>query len=891
VSDGKEEHERKTPRRTGDLTDLALPRIIVAIVAFLLISTFNPLGVKQNSESATQDFFETVFGAILPPAAITTPEEAYDHIRTYGPLSHRDHFEATANAFAIREIPEPKKSDEEGSGTGEKARTAAENVDRRLESQRRLRATRPLEAHPWAPIHLLRFDDVVMSRIHGDDPMKPRQFARHQLPLDSIKGLLYLLGRLKVSVIFLDIRLLTDTSPDSDFCGVDDMAPAEWKRSVRRPLRRGEADAPIDTVGNLGLQKANRENEKPFLFIAGLPTNRVLRGKKARTAEIENAMAAEAMRYFEPRDSGERQKSVNRILGLHRLLARLGAEPVWLPQRLRCLHDIARILPARWSGDDYPLGISFGDSNHQDRTIGLLGGNANAAPDLMPTPTPALEMFAAWCAHPNSIIRAFPQCDPNWNPPCADTDFDGLVGGPLAIARLKKKCAEPVPEAFLGIEVAAEKWATDGLVKATEKVAMALRRVALAKSGMKTAEELDILTIEQLVSAFGLRFYLENALTVLASDNPASVSADLPVEWLDVMVGLGLHLDPRLDPGRPINLGSYLLQRGTEGARQVTNWIDGTSEREQYRLAPRPYARSPELYQWLESDVSRRKDDDGVPIPDMSDIHGCRPELTFVDSNRANQFGEKLDHLSYLRARVSDEVFGNISGTKNPFSRGCSNIPMHEAFFTPRDWPLSARHETWNLDQKNALRNYMRAAFEGSAVVIAGNFDNASDVVPSNLFGSKIGAYLHAEALQCLLWYGADCPRRPDRLLFEFDLMDLLELATLILLFWMSRGIVRKVPDCTTSAGVTCPSRKILGLWVRRDHALGYRYALFACIPVAFVATGVGMAILPFPSADLLALLLVIGIVFREGVVGLGQMLLWHVASDATERECDPPHH
>ncbi len=63
-----------------------------------------------------------------------------------------------------------------------------------------------------------------------------------------------------------------------------------------------------------------------------------------------------------------------------------------------------------------------------------------------------------------------------------------------------------------------------------------------------------------------------------------------------------------------------------------------------------------------------------------------------------------------------------------------------------------------------------------------------------------------------------------------------------------------------------------------RDYGLGYRRVLYACIPTVIGATVLGMILLPFPSADLLALILVLGVVFREGVIGWFQMLLWHVA-------------
>jgi len=953
-------------------------QIALALLIFLFISTWNPLGVKQNSESATQDFFETVFAAILPPAALTTPEEVYDHIRTSGPLSHRDQFEVSARTFlerTRRRHEETRNGEAPGAHNPPAVETASDQglseEERFLEEQRRLRRSQPLKAQPWAPIHVLRFDDVVMANIHKDDPRSPKPFARHHLPLDRMKGLFYLLGRLKVSVIFLDIRLLTDTSGNGEFCDAEGNATAEWKRSVRRPLQRGEADAPIDTVGNLERQLRNRAEEKPFLFVAGLPTNHVLRSKKARNAETEDVMREEARTFLATRDVAVRQAAWDRIVKLIETQALMAEEPVWLPLRFRCLHDVARVVPARWSWDDYPLAITFNDSVHQDRTVELLGGDAATVPGPMPTSTPVLEMFAAWCAHPNSAIREFPQCNPSWNSECPDVDPDTLVGGPIAIERLKRKCAGQVREPYLGIEVAAENWAKSRLIRATEAAAMVARKVALLTANARKAEamidlakrneavadrtlqlarvrlrsapdavsawqaedamaavrrarvavqvaelalvdageELEPDLVEQFIRSVALFVNQRNALTTLASDNPASVSADLPTAWLDVMVGLGLQLDPMLDSGRSTDLKDDLAQGVAHGWRQVANLIDGTTELEQHRLAPRPYARAPEFYQWLDSDVPRRTDGGKPPVPDMSDIHSCRPELTFLDSNRPDSAAEILDHAGYVFDRLNNELFGNIAGTDNAYARGCSNIPMHEAFFSPRDWPLSVRKKVETSDEGGQIRGglsaierrqwrkYLSSAFEGSAVIIAGNFDNARDVVPSTVFGSKVGALLHAEALQCLLWYGAECPRRPDRLLYEFDLMDLLEMFTLLIVLLLSRLIVSRFghppgrENCAEEKGeleLEDDTRQFFGIPVRRYFGLGYRRALYACIPLVVVFTVLGMIFLPFPSADLLALILVLGVVFREGVVGWFQMLLWHIAPGTPGTGAEP---
>lgn len=972
-----EDREGRSGKPMQQKSSLTWVQIGFALVVFLFISMWNPLGVKQNSESATQDFFETVFAALLPPEALTTPEEVYDHIRTSGPLSHRDRFEASARTFLerMRLRHEKSREGEDFGADDPPADPIALDPDLTAEEeflldQRELRRTQPLRAQPWSPIHVLRFDDVVMAKIHGDDPRNPKPFARHHLPLDRMKGLFYLLGRLKVSVIFLDIRLLTDTSGSGGFCDAEGNATAEWKRSVRRPLRRGEADAPTDRVGNLERQLRNRVEEKPFLFIAGLPTNHVLRSKKARIAETEDALRDEAWTYLTANDPTVRRATRARMEKLIETQALMEEEPVWLPQRLRCLRDVARVVPARWSWDDYPLAVSFGDSNHQNRTIRLLGGDAAGSPDLMPTATPILEMFAAWCAHPNSAIREFPECNPNWNPRCPDVEFDTLVGGTAAVERLRRKCAGPDREAYLGVETAAENWAKLRLVRATEHAAQVARRVAVLTAGVRDAEAaIDLAqrnhvvaqetlqiaenrlrsapdavsawqvedarttvrrsratvqiaeeTLEQrleklepelaaqFIAAVRLSVEQGNALRTLASDDPASVSADLPVAWLNVMTGLGLQLDRRLDPGRPIGLVDDLVVRIAERWRQTANLIDGTSELEQRRLAPRPYARAPEFYQWLDSDVPRRTDDDGVLIPDMSDIHGCRPERTFLDSNRPDRVSEVLDHAGYMLGRLNNEVFGDIAGTENAYARGCSNIPMHEAFFTSRDWPLSVRRKAGtggesetdggglSATERRQWRDYLSSAFEGSAVIVAGNFDNARDVVPSTVFGSKVGALLHAEALQCLLWYGSECPRRPDRLLFEFDLMDLLEMFTLLLVMLASKPFVghfghplgrRPEADENSYCVDADDTRKLFGMKVRRYLGLGYRRYLYLCIPLVFGFTVLGMMSLPFPSADLLALILVLGVVFREGVLGWVHMLLWHIARKNSGAEAE----
>lgn len=939
MAEGEQQPAGGRQTRTVDLGDLALSRIVVALGIFLLIALFNPLGVKQNSESATQDFFETVFAAVLPPAAITTPEEAYQHIRAHAGPMHVDHPEAEARAeMFVRRVLPTKFIQTERGGDGNAA--PPPTVASVLAEERRLRREEPLSAHPWAPIHVLRFDDVVLGRIHPDDPDRPRRFARHQLPVDRLNGLFFALSRLKVSVIFLDIRLLTDTSKDGRFCGADGVTGSPWQAATRRPLRRGEANTQPGRAGDLETQERMRSEEKPFLFIAGLPTNHVLNGKKAATGELAGKIDRLTVQYFRSGDPGERGDIWRRIARLLEVGMRMQDAPVRLPERLACLHDVARVIPVRWSTDDYPLGIPFGDSNHETRTVRLLGGPGEDAPDPMPTPIPALEVLAAWCAHPLSVIQEFPVCHPRRKPSCPSGD-----------------CVLPEPEAYAGVEIAARRWADarlaraaetagwterrlresadrmdraeEGLARAVGNRTSAVRALAVAERQMRlsrdaihgwqmedagrnvgeavaatvaaeeelAASQAQLAQARQanLVPAIRLHLAKSRAMRMAASDDPASISADIPVASLHRMEALGLRLDPRLDPWRNSGWLRDLWQGGVRVARGLSNAIDGTEGIEQPRLSPRPHARSPELYQWLMSDVNRRFDSKGDVIPDMTDIHGCRPEATFIDSRRVQGVAGLLDHVAYAGGRVRDELLGNVAGTENAFARGCSNIPVHPAFLTYGDWPGA----TTSRDPVQANRtttftprawdSYMKKAFHGSAVIIAGNFDNARDVVPSTVFGDKLGALVHAEALQCLLWYGPDCPRRPERLLFDLDMMDLLELLTLVVVLLMSRRIVRMAQDAGMAAGGGHPARRFLGLQVRRDYAPGYRLALLICIPIVIAVTGLGLALLPYPSADLLALILILGVVFREGVVGMVQAVLWHLAGPAREVAADHP--
>lgn len=723
--------------RTTDLGNLAWPRIIIALVAFVLVSMFNPLGIKQNSESATQDFFETVFAAILPLAAITTPEEAYEHIRTFGGADAADQSANAAEAFRKQ------------MGVGTWADEAT------------LRQVAPLQARPWQPIHVLRFDDAVMAKNAAEprdtaEARKPlRRFARHQLPLDRMTGLFNMLRRLKVSVIFLDVRLLTDTVEDGRFC--EDVVQ-KWRQATRRPgeVDRNGASGP-DAEGSPAERDLAREltasakKAKPLLFVAGLPWRHAARVRAARVHAYEREL-----------------NNSNADPNLHEALQAMQREYVWLPERLRCLRDIARVIPVHWTGSDYPIGIDPDDSNTSGHPNQISTAFDPKKVQDTPLPTPALEILAAWCNHPRSLIWHFPRC-------------------------------------------------------------------RLARETAAGSAEMRSLT------------------------------------------GLG---QPIL-PSQP----EYVSVMHTHGLAFGKDNADRQS-----RLTPRPYARTPAFYQWL---VDERGDD----IAAMSRIHGCRTERTFLADHRLGSVEDLIDRASYLFGRSFDEIFGNVDGTSNPTERGCLNIATHDGFLTSREWPLANKRERWNHAgaertywKEASIRDwsgYLKRSFDGSVVIIAGNFDNARDEVSSTVVGSKIGAFLHAEALQCLLWYGAECPRRPDRLLADFDLMDLLEFATLFLVLLLSRVIVRHTALPGSPDRPVSPDRTILGVRFMRDFALGYRRALYACIPTVIVATVLGMMFLPFPSADLLALILVLGVVFREGVLGWVHMLLWHIARKNSGAEAE----
>lgn len=700
---------RQPPRRasrTVDLGELAWRRIVVGLVVFLVIAMFNPLGVKRNSETATQDFFETIFAAILPPSAITTPQDAYHHILNHGPLTHRDINEAAAAEFAAQ----------------------MQVTDWSVE--RSLRQSAPNKARPWAPIHILRFDDTVMAKI---DPLKAdpatgsvyRRYGRHQLPLEKVSVMLGLLARLQVSVIFLDIRFLTDTVEDGTFCA-DHVA--EWRKHTRHP-------ATVDLDRGTGAAGDTR----PLLFLAGLSAGHAVR---ARVAQVMDANRIRRDLNLDPA-AVPAEPALLSVLN-----SATDTGPFWLPARFDCLRDIGQFVPVQWVGDDYPIGIGAGESNHESRTIRQLGqlaapvrpGPAKAsfvlAMDHAVLPSVAVDLIAAWCLHPRSLIQHFPQCNPR----------------------------------------------------------------------------------------------------VLALNDP----------------------DAAIQPRREAIRAALGVRSGV-GA-------DG----EPARLSVRPYARTPVIYKSLpDSLMPAAKGKMPRTLPGMTAVHGCRPENAFLDDYGIHDWHAFIAQGRYAAARLMDEVLGNRHGGDDAYSRGCANIAMHEAFFSSTTWPLSGKPE-W--------ARYVKQSFVGSAVIVAGNFDNAADTVPSSLFGNKVGAYLHAEALQCLLWYGDRCPRRAGAVLLDLDVMDLMELAVLLLLLLMSRQIVRNTFVANSSGAPDRPARRVLRFYVRPDYALGYQVALLACLPVAVVATVAGMAFLPYPSADLLALVLVLGVVFREGAVGLAQRLLWILA-------------
>ncbi|MDF1720101.1 MAG: hypothetical protein P1U65_05475 [Minwuia sp.] len=694
--------------RTVDLGDLALRRIVLALLAFLLIATFNPLGVKRNSEMATQDFFETIFASVLPRAALTTPEDAYRHILNHGPLPNWAESEAAAARF-MQQLAVTDWSDEQA-----------------------LRANDPHKAKPWAPIHILRFDDTVMAKIDPPKVGEYRRFGRHQLPLDKVTVMLRLLSRLKVSVVFLDIRFLADTVPDGRFC---DSEVHEWARYTQHP---GNADQAGTIDGAL--------SGKPFLFLAGLSAGHALRAQVAEAMDAgsldsaqENPLQADAVTAGQ--GSGADRRTRN--------------DRFWLPRRFECLREIGQLVPVQWVGTDYPIAIDAAESVHQPRTIRQLGtfarGGDPAGAQTVPLtgpanalmPSPAAELFAAWCLHPASLVREFPQCNPRF---------------------LKVAYPDIVDSA---------------------------RRTAIR-------------------AALGVR-------------PPGSADASEP-----------------------------------------------------WRLAVRPYARTPKVYLSLpDSTDPEITEANGEPLKGMVAVHGCRPEDAFLDDHDIFSWPAALLHGKYVIRRLGDELIGNRAGTDGAYARGCSNIAMHEAFFSPAHWPQAGN---WRW------ASFVKQSFVGSAVIVAGNFDNAPDTVSSSLFGNKVGAFLHAEALQCLVWYGDHCPRRAQGIIWELDRMDLVELGILLLLMAMSRGIIRKAHLSQPSPTHRPRARRFLCLRVHREYALGYQRALVACIPVALLATILGMVFLPYPSADLLALVLVLGVIFREGAVGLVQRFLWRISEQVSLR-------
>lgn len=711
-AEGQETSKSSVTGHGDDLGELAWRRIALGLIVFFVIAAFNPLGVKQNSEAATQDFFETVFASVLPFGAITTTEDAYRHILNYSPLAYRHLNEIAAEKFTqqMQLLVKPE-------WTG---------VDFWKE-QRKKRSEVPSKAQPWAPIQILRFDDTVMATIYPPERDEYRRFARHQLPLEKLKLMLRLLARLEVSVVFFDIRFLTDNVSKKPFCQEQ---AALWRRYTRHP----DEKLPDTPTG--------RERSKlPFLFLAGLPTGHAIR------AGVADAMDARLWANgisSAPILSGSDERTPD----IHGSTTQ--ENPFWLPKRFECLRDIGKLVPVQWNGKDYPIAVDAQESNHQPRTIhglqslvetnsGRWGdGGVKPAWARDPLPSAVVDIFASWCTHPTSLILHFPQCN-----------------------------------------------------------------VELLRRRNPTTTEHDI---RQIIKA-----------------------------------GLGVKF--------------------AEGENV-----------EQRRLAVRPYARTPVLY---------------GALADSSDVHGCRQEEIFLDDNNvhfwraligdARTWGAIYGHLRYGLSRLQDEVIGNRDGTDDVYARGCANIPMHEAFFTPKTWPL-ASEQKWV--------SYVKQSFIGSTVIVAGNFDNAPDTAPSSLFGNKIGAFVHAEALQCLLWYADLCPRRAGNvtralgldLNWHLDWMDVIELGVLLIILLMSRSIVRDAFMSGANIVSDQASRKFLWSNVRRDYAVGYQSALVVNLPFALFATVVGMAFLPYPSADLLALTLVLGVVFREGAVGVVQRVLWHLA-------------
>lgn len=213
--------------------------MVFAVVATLLVTLFDPLGLSNAGTMLLRDGYDRVLRSVVPPAAIVDWSD--------------DRVLETAKKVA-RELSPHGAPDQ---------------------------STDAILA-PWSPIHVFLYDERNSTE-NRERATLNRSITG--IPLEELTHVFRYFAETGVSVIFLDIRIINDFSYSGDFCGT--VLP-EWRGQVRhpdeqpstpddrRPVLFLAGHAPLATVNSTRLLWPERDGS-PADILSREPRHTVMR--------------------------------------------------------------------------------------------------------------------------------------------------------------------------------------------------------------------------------------------------------------------------------------------------------------------------------------------------------------------------------------------------------------------------------------------------------------------------------------------------------------------------------------------------------------------------------------------------------------------------------------